>query len=170
MSGPEEFDEFAADVGELREQEATDQLDTADTLISDRLGDDPLDTGYIAADRWSPPTDDTQFQSLDEQLAQEEPDVGSDGEAPVSDEWADGPDPRAGRLTAADEGCRGVEQPETYAYDQGIDGGAAGAEEAAVHVIQDADVIEDFGAYERGDRPSGPDDPETLDRPWETET
>lgn len=170
MSGPDEFDEFAADVGETRERDSTDQLDPADTLISDRLGDDPLDTGYITPDHWSPPTDDTRFQSLDEQLAQEVPDVSADGRSAVTDEWAEGPAPRAGRLTSADEGCRGVEDPETYAFDQGVDGGAAGAEEAAVHVIQDTDVVEDFEAYERGDRPSASDDPEALDRPWETET
>jgi hypothetical protein len=44
---------------------------------------------------------------------------------------------RAGRLVAPDEGVRTDTTKETVAEDVGIDGGAAGAEEAAVHVVED---------------------------------
>ncbi len=47
----------------------------------------------------------------------------------------DGPDPRAGRLVAQDEGAHPDTEADLVAQDAGIDGGAASAEEAAVHVV-----------------------------------
>ena len=44
---------------------------------------------------------------------------------------------RAGRLVAADEGVRTDTEKDLVAEDVGIDGAAAGAEEAAVHVVDD---------------------------------
>ncbi len=44
---------------------------------------------------------------------------------------------RAGRLVAPDEGAHGDVTKESVADDVGIDGGAAGAEEAAMHVVED---------------------------------
>lgn len=44
---------------------------------------------------------------------------------------------RAGRLVAPDEGTRTDTTKELVAEDEGIDGGAAGAEEAAMHVVPD---------------------------------
>lgn len=58
---------------------------------------------------------------------------GGDGE-PVDSEVGDA---RAGRLVAPDEGAHTDTVSEEVAEDVGIDGGAAGAEEAAVHVIPD---------------------------------
>jgi hypothetical protein len=55
----------------------------------------------------------------------------TDGE-PWDDEVGD---VRAGRLVASDEGFGEDTDEELYASDAGIDGGAASAEEAAVHVI-----------------------------------
>jgi hypothetical protein len=50
-------------------------------------------------------------------------------------EWADGePDPRAGRLVAPDEGAHADEETDAVADDVGVDGGAASAEEAAMHI------------------------------------
>jgi hypothetical protein len=51
----------------------------------------------------------------------------------------DGPDPRAGRLVAEDEGAHPDREADLVARDAGIDGGAASAEEAAVHVVDDDD-------------------------------
>ena len=47
-------------------------------------------------------------------------------------------DARAGRLVAPDEGAHGDDDAEAWGRDVGVDGGAASAEEAAMHVI-DAD-------------------------------
>ena len=72
-----------------------------------------------------------QGDTLDERLHRERPDV--DPETAVSDAEGD----RAGRLKAA------AEAPDTWnatsldAVDVGVSGGAATAEEAAVHVIPD---------------------------------
>ena len=51
-------------------------------------------------------------------------------------EWATGvrQEPRSGRLVAPDEGAHSDAESDAVARDVGIDGGAAGAEEAAVHV------------------------------------
>ena len=47
---------------------------------------------------------------------------------------------RAGRLVAEDEGVRSDAEKDLVATDVGIDGAAAGAEEAAVHVVEDPEV------------------------------
>jgi len=52
----------------------------------------------------------------------------------------DGPDPRAGRLVAEDEGAHPDEEADLVARDTGIDGGGASAEEAAMHVVIDDDT------------------------------
>ncbi|HEY2305007.1 MAG TPA: DUF5709 domain-containing protein, partial [Streptosporangiaceae bacterium] len=52
----------------------------------------------------------------------------------------DGPDPRAGRLVAEDEGAHPDEEADLVARDTGIDGGGATAEEAAMHVVDDDDT------------------------------
>ena len=51
----------------------------------------------------------------------------------------DGPDPRAGRLVAEDEGAHPDEEEDLVARDVGIDAGGATAEEAAVHVVEEDD-------------------------------
>ena len=104
-------------------------------------------------------------ESLDQLLAEEEPDdtleltedeleddeedeedvEESDAEDDAGDEdidgllLDDGPDPRAGRLVAEDEGAHPDEEEDLVATDVGIDGGAATAEEAAVHVVEEDD-------------------------------
>jgi len=80
-------------------------------------------------------------------LAEEEPDIDPYAEAEREDEEADSeeellegedvPDSRAGRLVAEDEGAHPDAEADLVANDVGIDAGAAGAEEAAVHVISD---------------------------------
>ena len=112
-------------------------LDASDTLEGDP-GDDPLDQGIIPADRWSPgerfgttAAEEEAGESLDQLLAEEEPDVD-----PYAEEYQDTtPDPRAGRLVAQDEGSHPDTEPDLVAEDVGIDAGAASAEEAAVHRI-----------------------------------
>jgi hypothetical protein len=135
-------------------------LDASDTLTGDP-GDDPLDRGVAAPQRWSAAirhgqADQQAGESLDQLLDEEEPDVADDEDDepigdPAEDENAgdedvdgllldDGPDPRAGRLVAEDEGAHPDEEPDLVARDTGIDGGAATAEEAAMHVVDDDDT------------------------------
>jgi hypothetical protein len=45
-------------------------------------------------------------------------------------------DLRAGRLVAPDEGLGQDEDADVYGEDVGIDGGAASAEEAAMHIVE----------------------------------
>ena len=142
--------------------------DSTDTLIG-APGDDPLERGVVPPERWSAgirygTTEEEQAEgeSLDQLLAEEEPDDvleltedeleedEEDIEENEADEDAgdedvdgllldDGPDPRAGRLVAEDEGAHPDEEEDLVATDVGIDGGGATAEEAAVHVVEEDD-------------------------------
>jgi hypothetical protein len=110
-------------------------LDASDTLDTDAIAD-PLDTGIVPPDRWSPAerfgatlAEQRRGESLDQLLAAEEPDI--DPYAQVEQLLQ----PRAGRLVADDEGCLTVHGPGLVAWDVGIDAGAASAEEAAVRII-----------------------------------
>jgi len=124
-------------------------LDASDTLDDDRVSD-PLDVGIGAADRWhganrfgTTAAEQRAGEPLDLRLAEEEPDVDPyAGADTYSDEGSDEDEltrrgydrePRAGRLVAGDD--RG--DVDAVADDVGIDGGAASAEEAAVHVVDD---------------------------------
>ncbi|QNG19932.1 hypothetical protein G4H71_14940 [Rhodococcus triatomae] len=117
------------------------QLQPEDSLV-DRGVDDVLDEGYSPPDR--PPkgyaltdSEERAEETLDERLAEEEPDVGADPDAPQYVEDREIGARRAGRLLAEDEGVAEDTEDELVATDVGIDGGAASAEEAAVHVIDD---------------------------------
>ena len=119
------------------------QLQPEDTL-DDRGVDDVLDEGYSPPEREpahlrNAPTGAEQLEgeTLDERLAQEEPEPDPYAEADQIDSELDDaePDPRAGRLVAPDEGDRPDVEKDEIATDVGIDGGAASAEEAAMHVI-----------------------------------
>lgn len=126
-------------------------LEPADTLDSDDLREDVLDTGldagegYRGATRFGTTVEEVRRgESLDQLLAEEEPDDAPD--APWTDEDAPsdddrGPQPRSGRLVAPGEGVdpdieTEIEQ-DVFAFDVGIDGGAASAEEAAVHLTDE---------------------------------
>jgi Family of unknown function (DUF5709) len=133
---------------DLEDNEAEDDglLDASDTLEGDP-GDDPLDAGVAPADRWSAGerfgttlAEERAGESLDQLLAEEEPepDPYAAGDRPRDAPLAsDDAEPRAGRLVAGDEGAHSDTEPDLVARDVGIDGGAAGAEEAAVHVTDD---------------------------------
>ena len=123
-------------------------LDASDTLDGDP-GDDPLDTGILPSDRWSAGegfgttlAEERAGESLDQLLAEEEPDPDPYAEAAEPEDdplTGDDLEPRAGRLVAEDEGSRPDTEADLVARDVGIDGGAASAEEAAVHVQDDVD-------------------------------
>lgn len=121
-------------------------LDPEDTL-DDR---DELAEGYSPPERaqategWGTTARETaEGEGWERRLAREVPDVASEeGDGLGDSEDTDGEliddevgDVRAGRLVATDEGYGEDTDEELYASDAGIDGGAASAEEAAVHVI-----------------------------------
>lgn len=119
------------------EQLDQDQLQPQDNL-EDRGVDDFLDEGYSPPERPSHVTrygDDR--ETLDERLAEEEPEV---WQRPETMEYVDDGevgDQRAGRLVDPNGGIGEDTDSELVGEDVGIDGAAASAEEAAVHVIPD---------------------------------
>lgn len=154
---------YQPDAEEVREDEGI--LDAEDTL-NDR-GADPYDEGWSPPERplgvghtGTTAQEQQEGESLDERLSEERPDptlevpdpaddddgigdtTDTDGE-PIED--AQVGDARAGRLFAPDAGANGDAEEDAeqdmIGEDMGIDGGAASAEEAAVHVIDgDADT------------------------------
>ena len=84
-------------------------------------------------------TEQREGESLDDRLAQEEadPNLAADLAAPGPEFLDDGEvgDVRAGRLVDSDEGLGGDTEKDLIGEDVGIDGGAASAEEAAMHVV-----------------------------------
>ena len=113
--------EFSADQG------------TSETLTGDNT-QDPLDPGYSPPEKGSvafagrTPHEERDGETLDERLAEEQPDV---SEADLETAFEQ---PRAGRLVAPDEGAHAVEESDEIATDVGRDAYAASAEEAAVHI------------------------------------
>jgi hypothetical protein len=129
-------------------EEASGVLEPEDTLEDTHGVRDVLDTGWSpperpwAVDDWgTTEAEEEAGESLDGRLARELPDDrydDSDGLGDSSD--TDGEllddevgDRRAGRLVDADD----TDREQLYARDAGIDGAAASAEEAAVHVVSD---------------------------------
>src|SRR6266567_2581708 len=143
---PDETRHESADLEDYSVEDASDTLEG-------NPGDDPLDRGVAPPERWSAgvkfgSTADEQAsgESLDQLLAEEEPDTAFDNDDEEADEYLDGlllddgQDPRAGRLVAGDEGAHPDDEADLVARDVGIDGGAASAEEAALHVVEDDDT------------------------------
>ncbi|MFD4576886.1 DUF5709 domain-containing protein [Streptomyces sp. NPDC058417] len=132
-------------------QEDSGLLDAEDTLENDGVGD-PLDRG------WSPPerpwavehsgvtaAERHAGETLDQRLAEEVPDLATpDGDGLGDSEGTDGEllddevgTLRSGRLVAPDEGAHEDEESALVATDVGIDGAAASAEEAAMHIVDE---------------------------------
>lgn len=139
------------DVYQPQQPEASDlaeQLDVEDTLDNRGLTD-ALDEGYspperpwAVEDRGTTATEQHDGETLDGRLARELPESpGADGDGmgdlPDGDGelWdAEVGTVRAGRLTRQLD----IDEPDTMAgEDVGIDGAAASAEEAAMHVVSD---------------------------------
>jgi hypothetical protein len=150
-SGTMGDDVYQPDDAEVTEDEGI--LDPEDTL-GDRESD-PYDEG------WSPPerplglnhtgttaAEQRDGESLDQRLAEEVPETGGpdgdglgdlpDGDGEVLDDEVG--EARSGRLVAPDEGAHEDAEKDMIASDVGIDGAAASAEEAAVHLVPEADA------------------------------
>ncbi|OKK22936.1 hypothetical protein AMK16_02215 [Streptomyces sp. CB00455] len=164
MSGSAMADDAYQPTGDSGEQADGTPLDLQDA-IDERTYDDMLDEGYSPPEKplgvtkhGTTAAEQQAGESLEDRLAQEVPDVaeaegdgigdlaGGEGEPLDSEVGGD----RAGRLVAPDEGAHGDTTKELTAQDRGIDGGAASAEEAAVHVIGDEQdyLSEDDGLNE----------------------
>ncbi|MCK1797432.1 DUF5709 domain-containing protein [Streptomyces sp. XM4193] len=157
-------DEVYQPTGGNEEQEDAAPLDLQDA-VDEPDYDDLLDEGYSPPEKplgvdkpGTTAEEQQQGESLDSRLAEEVPDVtdGLNEELDAADRIGDLPggegepvDPeaggeRAGRLVAPDGGLHQDREKDLLATDVGIDAGAAGAEEAAVHVRDD------------GEQPAGP--------------
>jgi hypothetical protein len=148
-----------------------DQLQPEDTL--EQGTDDVLDAGYSPPDRLHgslahgvTAEEQARDETIEERIRQEVPEEGTaygapDNESGLDEDRVGGDDPdsiaaeddwigdgevgdaRAGRLVAPDEGLGSDEEKDLLGEDVGIDGAAASAEEAAMHVIDDVDEVVD---------------------------
>jgi hypothetical protein len=119
------------------ESEQLDQIQPADSL-DDRGVDDVLDEGYSPPERYSQLIREGEHETLDERLQDEIPEP--DPYAPQDEEIVDDGEvgrERAGRLVDLNEGIGPDVDKDLVATDVGIDGAAASAEEAAVHIVPD---------------------------------
>lgn len=129
------------------------QLQPEDSLV-DRGVDDMLDEGYSPAEQPYRPDAYGPSESMDQLLAEEErdpaswintTDIDEQQSADEAERQTEFPEHRevgrmrAGRLIAPDMGFGEDTEAELVADDVGICGGAASAEEAAMHIIEDDD-------------------------------
>jgi hypothetical protein len=122
-----------------------DQLSAEDTLDSD-LGDE-LERGYSPPEKYSAgqgygntPWEEEHRETIDQRIGQEVPERDPYDDSDDEDDFLDDGevgDARAGRLVDPDEGLGEDEEKDLVGDDVGIDGAAASAEEAAVHVVED---------------------------------
>lgn len=127
------------------------QLQPEDTLADPDVAD-ALDRGYSPPERWSTaqdhgttPREELEGETLDQRLRQEVPEADPYAENDVSPDAIEDGDvddgevggERAGRLVDPDQGLAEDTEKDLVGEDVGIDGAAASAEEAAVHVVPD---------------------------------
>jgi len=145
--------EDIGDAGEPNESYNTYSVDDedqpqgeGDSLVDDRGLAEPLDEGYSPPEKWSTaegygntPYEEEVGESLDQRIAQENPEPDPYEAAANETENVGGEvgTERAGRLVDETEGVHTDDEPDLVAEDVGIDGAAATAEEAAVHVVDD---------------------------------
>lgn len=148
--------EATYEVTEAERDAEVEQLQPSETLI-DRGVDDALDEGIVAPDRYSPaqgygntPREMREGETLDMRIKQEVPDVVVKEDEPhwnSLNERREVGSVRAGRIIGHAEGYDAVDdEAESVGQDVGIAGGAACAEEAAMHIIdefEDQDGDED---------------------------
>ncbi len=159
-------DDLTDDLGSYS-VDAEDQLQPEDTLDQEDVAD-VLDRGFSPAERLHgslahgvTAEEQSRDETIEERIRQELPDPSSaygapDNESGLDEERLGGDDPdsiaasddwmgddqvgdeRAGRLVAPDEGLGSDDEKDLVGADVGIDGAAASAEEAAMHVVGDA--------------------------------
>ncbi len=134
------MNDYANDVPE--ESEQLDQIQFGDSL-DDRGVDDVLDEGYSPPEHYSALVRKGEHETLDERLAEEIPEP--DPYAEQDDDLDEGDlddgevgDVRAGRLVDPNHGIGPDLDQQMIGEDVGIDGAAASAEEAAMHIVPDS--------------------------------
>lgn len=145
MTTPADFDELVPS-----ESEQLDQIQESDSLI-DRGVKDVLDEGYTAPEGWSAAQrygntaqEMRQGETLEQRVLQEQPEQDPNANDSGARWNSDNEDrqvgrERAGRLMGV-QGAGGRQH--TLGVDVGYSGGAASAEEAAMHIISDSDEDE----------------------------
>lgn len=140
----EQFESDSIDA-ELEDDGVLDSSDTLEGPVGGP-GDDPLDAGIDAGDGYSAGerfgttlAEEREGETLDQLLAEEEPDVDPYREASKPDYGTAHP---AGRLLSEDEGLSADEESDLVGFDVGYDGGAASAEESAVHIVDEDNPTE----------------------------
>lgn len=152
MSGTGQYGDSVYEGGDAVDDK--ELLDPTETL----MGNDPdeiVETGYSPPDRepynlrHAPtPAQERAGETLDDKLAEEEPDFGAEsGSDEPRDDLSgqeydsrdDEPDPRSGRLVAPNQGFGPDRDKDEVAQDVGPAGYAASAEEAAVHTVDEGE-------------------------------
>ncbi|MFC6154103.1 DUF5709 domain-containing protein [Nocardioides yefusunii] len=142
MSDPDTPDVY----GEYSVDEENQPHGDGDSQVGDRGLKDPLEEGYSPPEKWSvaqgfgnTPAEALQGESLEQRMAQEEPEPDPYAAAEAAEDLDLEPvddgevgDERSGRLADRGEGASHV-----LGEDVGIDGAGASAEEAAMHVVHD---------------------------------
>lgn len=137
-----------------------DVVDLDQAFGEDEVDDVVYGTGYSPPEKplgmtrfGTTVAEEEQGETLDQRLAQEEPDPNLAAELGVDDDenedsvdstriedpdvrYSEVGDGRAGRLVAPDEGSGQDREKDLLGTDVGIDEGAASSEEAAVHIIE----------------------------------
>ena len=144
MDDPDEWDQESGQLG-------------AEDTLDDGVAD-PLDEGYSPPERpwvgdgWGVTArEQAEGDSVDRYLARELPDVAADDGDGIGDTTDTDGEPwddevgtlRSGRLVAAERGESADTDDELWAQDIGVDGAAASAEEAAMHVVGDRGSYDD---------------------------
>jgi hypothetical protein len=143
MYGPDGTDGTGdeLDTGVLEPEDTLENLDGVPDVLD--VGWSPAERPWAVDDWGTTEREESSGESLDGRLARELPEprepegdglgdtVDTDGEL-IDDEVGSR---RAGRLVQPDNEDWSDTEPELYARDDGIDAGAASAEEAAVHVV-----------------------------------
>lgn len=144
------------------EQDARRDPDLENALNQRGL-DEQLDEGYSPPERpfavddyGTTAGEQREGESLDERLSREQPDVAPPGGDGIGDQrglagepraGAEVGDARAGRIAEPEEGFP-LRDQDIVAREVGIDGGAAGAEESAMHIVDE----EPLTARQRNER------------------
>lgn len=142
---PDKRTDFGTTLTEMREGESLDRRLSEDEpdVLAQALGD-PVD--QILGPRTD--SDDPNFEESDaarlttEADAADDPEIerlleeeGGDTDFPAAEFEEE--QPRAGRLVEPDEGLESDAEKDMIAYDAGISGAGASAEEAAVHIVEE---------------------------------
>jgi hypothetical protein len=137
---------------DVSDNDFEDQLTNEDTLDDPEAEvEDELDRGYSPPESWSAGQgfgntayEEASGESLDQRLTQEDPEpdpyddsAGDRDDSDGDDSDGEVGDRRAGRLVDPDEGQGEDTEKDLVGDDVGIDGAAASAEEAAVHIVEE---------------------------------